>query len=203
MLERKIDWFVFCLQAFFTDEYIRDHPGDQEKLNRLKDLIAWQVMTMLDTSLWSPFLLLIDLFFFTNEVAECEFRYRTCAHLSFSHLIDNMFAWNYLLCDLLPVLQKRNCVKCPHHISRKPCCNAKAAWFISETLLLKYVGTRSEFYQFVWQNQRIRSKGQDFVCSVCLQADPCSIKKIPKTSLAKCKWGSLVQQQTGYYMAEQ
>uniref|UniRef100_A0A803TVA9 Dedicator of cytokinesis 2 n=1 Tax=Anolis carolinensis TaxID=28377 RepID=A0A803TVA9_ANOCA len=30
-------------KAFFTDEYIRDHPEDQEKLNRLKDLIAWQV----------------------------------------------------------------------------------------------------------------------------------------------------------------
>uniref|UniRef100_A0A670JCQ5 Dedicator of cytokinesis 2 n=1 Tax=Podarcis muralis TaxID=64176 RepID=A0A670JCQ5_PODMU len=30
-------------KAFFTDEYIRDHPEDQEKLNRLKDLIAWQI----------------------------------------------------------------------------------------------------------------------------------------------------------------
>ncbi|KAH0629682.1 hypothetical protein JD844_011940 [Phrynosoma platyrhinos] len=29
--------------AFFTDEYIRDHSEDQEKLNRLKDLIAWQI----------------------------------------------------------------------------------------------------------------------------------------------------------------
>ncbi|XP_054832952.1 dedicator of cytokinesis protein 2 [Eublepharis macularius] len=29
--------------AFFTDEYIRDHPEDLEKLNRLKDLIAWQI----------------------------------------------------------------------------------------------------------------------------------------------------------------
>ncbi|KAK4813831.1 hypothetical protein QYF61_001835 [Mycteria americana] len=29
-------------KAFFTEEYIRDHPEDQEKLNRLKDLIAWQ-----------------------------------------------------------------------------------------------------------------------------------------------------------------
>ncbi|XP_053150926.1 dedicator of cytokinesis protein 2 isoform X2 [Hemicordylus capensis] len=29
--------------AFFTDEYIREHPEDQEKLNRLKDLIAWQI----------------------------------------------------------------------------------------------------------------------------------------------------------------
>uniref|UniRef100_A0A8D0GWY5 DOCKER domain-containing protein n=1 Tax=Sphenodon punctatus TaxID=8508 RepID=A0A8D0GWY5_SPHPU len=30
-------------KAFFTDEYDRDHPEDQEKLNRLKDLIAWQI----------------------------------------------------------------------------------------------------------------------------------------------------------------
>uniref|UniRef100_A0A8C4XMG4 Dedicator of cytokinesis 2 n=1 Tax=Falco tinnunculus TaxID=100819 RepID=A0A8C4XMG4_FALTI len=30
-------------KAFFTEEYIRDHPEDQEKLNRLKDLIAWQI----------------------------------------------------------------------------------------------------------------------------------------------------------------
>uniref|UniRef100_A0A672TJS1 Dedicator of cytokinesis 2 n=1 Tax=Strigops habroptila TaxID=2489341 RepID=A0A672TJS1_STRHB len=30
-------------RAFFTDEYSRDHPQDLEKLNRLKDLIAWQI----------------------------------------------------------------------------------------------------------------------------------------------------------------
>ncbi|KAM7162587.1 dedicator of cytokinesis protein 2 isoform 2-T2 [Macrochelys suwanniensis] len=30
-------------KAFFTDEYAKDHPEDQEKLNRLKDLIAWQI----------------------------------------------------------------------------------------------------------------------------------------------------------------
>uniref|UniRef100_A0A8C8AP49 Dedicator of cytokinesis 2 n=1 Tax=Otus sunia TaxID=257818 RepID=A0A8C8AP49_9STRI len=38
-------WFevVSMSQAFFTEEYIRDHPEDQEKLNRLKDLIAWQI----------------------------------------------------------------------------------------------------------------------------------------------------------------
>uniref|UniRef100_A0A8D0BC85 Dedicator of cytokinesis 2 n=1 Tax=Salvator merianae TaxID=96440 RepID=A0A8D0BC85_SALMN len=30
-------------KAFFTDEYIRDHPEDQERLNRLRDLIAWQI----------------------------------------------------------------------------------------------------------------------------------------------------------------
>ncbi|KAM4676967.1 dedicator of cytokinesis protein 2 [Discoglossus pictus] len=29
-------------KAFFTDDYMRDHPEDFEKLNRLKDLIAWQ-----------------------------------------------------------------------------------------------------------------------------------------------------------------
>lgn len=30
-------------KAFFTEEYIRDHPEDQDKLSRLKDLIAWQI----------------------------------------------------------------------------------------------------------------------------------------------------------------
>lgn len=30
-------------QAFFTEEYTREHPEDQDKLSRLKDLIAWQV----------------------------------------------------------------------------------------------------------------------------------------------------------------
>uniref|UniRef100_A0A8C4YDA8 Dedicator of cytokinesis 2 n=1 Tax=Gopherus evgoodei TaxID=1825980 RepID=A0A8C4YDA8_9SAUR len=30
-------------KAFFTDEYAKDHLEDQEKLNRLKDLIAWQI----------------------------------------------------------------------------------------------------------------------------------------------------------------
>lgn len=30
-------------QAFFTEDYARDHPEDQDKLSRLKDLIAWQV----------------------------------------------------------------------------------------------------------------------------------------------------------------
>uniref|UniRef100_A0A8D2L877 Dedicator of cytokinesis 2 n=1 Tax=Varanus komodoensis TaxID=61221 RepID=A0A8D2L877_VARKO len=29
--------------AFFTDEYMRDHSDDHEKLNKLKDLIAWQI----------------------------------------------------------------------------------------------------------------------------------------------------------------
>ncbi|XP_074866180.1 dedicator of cytokinesis protein 2 [Carettochelys insculpta] len=30
-------------KAFFTDEYAKEHPEDQEKLNKLKDLIAWQI----------------------------------------------------------------------------------------------------------------------------------------------------------------
>nr|XP_006115826.1 dedicator of cytokinesis protein 2 [Pelodiscus sinensis] len=30
-------------KAFFIDKYAKDHPEDQEKLNRLKDLIAWQI----------------------------------------------------------------------------------------------------------------------------------------------------------------
>ncbi|XP_025068357.1 dedicator of cytokinesis protein 2 [Alligator sinensis] len=30
-------------KAFFTDEYTKNHPEDQEKLNKLKDLIAWQL----------------------------------------------------------------------------------------------------------------------------------------------------------------
>ena len=31
------------LQAFFTEKYIQEHPEDQEKIDKLKDLIAWQV----------------------------------------------------------------------------------------------------------------------------------------------------------------
>lgn len=30
-------------KAFFTEEYSREHPEDQDKLSRLKDLIAWQI----------------------------------------------------------------------------------------------------------------------------------------------------------------
>uniref|UniRef100_A0A8C8S564 Dedicator of cytokinesis 2 n=1 Tax=Pelusios castaneus TaxID=367368 RepID=A0A8C8S564_9SAUR len=30
-------------KAFFTDDYAKGHPEDQEKLNKLKDLIAWQI----------------------------------------------------------------------------------------------------------------------------------------------------------------
>ncbi|KAB0350444.1 hypothetical protein FD754_015301 [Muntiacus muntjak] len=30
-------------KAFFTEEYTREHPEDQDKLTRLKDLIAWQI----------------------------------------------------------------------------------------------------------------------------------------------------------------
>ncbi|XP_043925470.1 dedicator of cytokinesis protein 2 [Protopterus annectens] len=30
-------------KAFFTDDYVRQHPEDQEKLCKIKDLIAWQI----------------------------------------------------------------------------------------------------------------------------------------------------------------
>ncbi|XP_052471517.1 dedicator of cytokinesis protein 2 isoform X1 [Carassius gibelio] len=30
-------------KAFFTDEYMHEHPDDKDKLTRLKDLIAWQI----------------------------------------------------------------------------------------------------------------------------------------------------------------
>uniref|UniRef100_A0A8C1V777 Dedicator of cytokinesis 2 n=1 Tax=Cyprinus carpio TaxID=7962 RepID=A0A8C1V777_CYPCA len=30
-------------KAFFTDEYMQEHPDDRDKLMRLKDLIAWQI----------------------------------------------------------------------------------------------------------------------------------------------------------------
>uniref|UniRef100_A0AAR2JGN1 Dedicator of cytokinesis 1 n=1 Tax=Pygocentrus nattereri TaxID=42514 RepID=A0AAR2JGN1_PYGNA len=30
-------------KAFFTDKYIQEHPEDQEKIDKLKDLIAWQI----------------------------------------------------------------------------------------------------------------------------------------------------------------
>lgn len=42
-LHRKPEMPVCPPQAFFTEEYTRDHPEDQDKLSRLKDLIAWQV----------------------------------------------------------------------------------------------------------------------------------------------------------------
>lgn len=64
-----MDWIFFfgLSKAFFTEEYIRDHPEDQEKLNRLKDLIAWQV-----TSYWQQLaealqaILLSVFLFFSN-----------------------------------------------------------------------------------------------------------------------------------------
>lgn len=31
------------LQAFFNDKYMQEHPEDLEKIEKLKDLIAWQV----------------------------------------------------------------------------------------------------------------------------------------------------------------
>uniref|UniRef100_A0A8C1NV16 Dedicator of cytokinesis 1 n=1 Tax=Cyprinus carpio TaxID=7962 RepID=A0A8C1NV16_CYPCA len=30
-------------KAFFTEKYIQEHPNDQEKIEKLKDLIAWQI----------------------------------------------------------------------------------------------------------------------------------------------------------------
>lgn len=33
-------------QAFFTEEYSQQHPDDRDKLLRLTDLIAWQVLSM-------------------------------------------------------------------------------------------------------------------------------------------------------------
>lgn len=32
------------VKAFFTEEYTQQHPEDRDKLLRLKDLIAWQVL---------------------------------------------------------------------------------------------------------------------------------------------------------------
>lgn len=40
----------FRFQAFFTEEYTHQHPDDRDKLIRLKDLIAWQVLNMLQHS---------------------------------------------------------------------------------------------------------------------------------------------------------
>lgn len=31
------------LQAFFTERYLQEHPEAHEKIEKLKDLIAWQV----------------------------------------------------------------------------------------------------------------------------------------------------------------
>lgn len=35
--------FSLFLQAFFNDKYMQEHPEDLEKIEKLKDLIAWQV----------------------------------------------------------------------------------------------------------------------------------------------------------------
>lgn len=35
--------FLPLLQAFFNDKYMQEHPEDLEKIEKLKDLIAWQV----------------------------------------------------------------------------------------------------------------------------------------------------------------
>lgn len=39
--------FHYFPQAFFTEEYTQQHPEDRDKLVRLKDLIAWQVLNIL------------------------------------------------------------------------------------------------------------------------------------------------------------
>ncbi|XP_030629626.1 dedicator of cytokinesis protein 1 [Chanos chanos] len=35
-------------KAFFTEKYIQEHPEDQEKIDKLKDLIAWQIPYLAD-----------------------------------------------------------------------------------------------------------------------------------------------------------
>ncbi|XP_031416415.1 dedicator of cytokinesis protein 1 isoform X3 [Clupea harengus] len=35
-------------KAFFTDKYTQDHPEDREKIDKLKDLIAWQIPYLAD-----------------------------------------------------------------------------------------------------------------------------------------------------------
>uniref|UniRef100_A0A4W4HMP6 Dedicator of cytokinesis 1 n=1 Tax=Electrophorus electricus TaxID=8005 RepID=A0A4W4HMP6_ELEEL len=35
-------------KAFFTERYIQEHPEDQEKIDKLKDLIAWQIPYLAD-----------------------------------------------------------------------------------------------------------------------------------------------------------
>lgn len=37
------------MKAFFTEEYTQQHPEDRDKLLRLKDLIAWQVLKYQNT----------------------------------------------------------------------------------------------------------------------------------------------------------
>ena len=45
-MEKSLNGFLIyhLYQAFFTDEYNQQHPEDRDKLLRLKDLIAWQVL---------------------------------------------------------------------------------------------------------------------------------------------------------------
>ncbi|XP_028669046.2 dedicator of cytokinesis protein 2-like [Erpetoichthys calabaricus] len=38
-------------KAFFTDEYMKEHPEDWDKLSKLKDLIAWQI-PLLGAGIW-------------------------------------------------------------------------------------------------------------------------------------------------------
>lgn len=48
--ESRNAFISFLFQAFFTEEYTQQHPEDRDKLIRLKDLIAWQVLNMLQHS---------------------------------------------------------------------------------------------------------------------------------------------------------
>ncbi|KAK7919027.1 hypothetical protein WMY93_010311 [Mugilogobius chulae] len=43
MINHRYGGFAKYEKAFFTDEYETEHPEDQDKLMRLKDLIAWQI----------------------------------------------------------------------------------------------------------------------------------------------------------------
>lgn len=49
-LRKSWEFLKNLFQAFFTEEYTQQHPEDRDKLLRLKDLIAWQVLNMLQHS---------------------------------------------------------------------------------------------------------------------------------------------------------
>lgn len=42
------------MQAFFQESYLREHPEDEQNIEKLKDLIAWQVQTSAPTSPSAP-----------------------------------------------------------------------------------------------------------------------------------------------------
>lgn len=43
LLSRLLSVFPVFPQAFFTDRYLQEHPEAHEQIEKLKDLIAWQV----------------------------------------------------------------------------------------------------------------------------------------------------------------